>query len=210
MALSITGQQVEVVVRQFLANKGFGLSPPLTRGQTGPDILARKSPEVLAIECIGFQDVPPLRSKQFYEAFFRAISRLRDGATQCIMALPVRFGNGMDRRARHYGMAWQRIANIFPELRIWLVNTKTGEVEQHTWGDWPASTLNPRSKADRRQWLPRPETIGDLVRQLLQKNHNISNEEARSAVLKRFPKSKFNKTHLAWYKSQFKRSAATS
>ena len=208
--LSVTGEQVEAVVRQSLADTGYMLSPLLRRGETGPDVLARKGLEVLAIECIGFQEVPPLRSKQFYEAFFRAISRLRDGATQCIMALPVRFGRGMNQRARQYGIAWQRLAQSFPELRIWLVNTETGEVERHAWSDWPASATNPKGKAQRRQWSPRPGTIGDLIRRLLQENPNITSEDARSAVLAQFPQSKFNKTHLAWYKSQFRRSAANS
>lgn len=89
------------------------------------------------MECIGFQDNPPLRSKQFYEAFSRAISRIADGADWCVMALPERFGRGMDQRARHYGEAWQRIGRAFSELEIWLVDMERATYERCRWNGWP-------------------------------------------------------------------------
>ena len=146
MALSVTGAQVESVLRRLLPQQGYVLhNLPRGRGETGADIIAKKHGRITAIECIGFQEVPPLRSKQFYEAFFRAVSRLNDGAHECIMALPMRFGRGMNRRARHYGVAWKRIAEAFPELQIWLVDTDRWAYEAHHWGDWPfEASTSPR------------------------------------------------------------------
>jgi hypothetical protein len=103
----------------------------------GADILADRDGVLTAVECIGFQENPPLRSKQFYEAFFRAISRLGQGAHRCVMALPKRFGRGMEQRARQYGEAWARIGKAFPELEIWLVDINNLSYERRRWNDWP-------------------------------------------------------------------------
>jgi hypothetical protein len=137
MALSVTGKQVESVLRKLLLRQKYKLlNKPRTQGETGADIIAEKSSMKIFIECIGFQEVPPLRSKQFYEVFFRAISRLKNGATRCILALPIRFKEGMDQRAKHYGEAWKRIGNAFPELEIWFVNVAEEVCEEHKWNDW--------------------------------------------------------------------------
>ena len=138
MALSETGEQVESVLRRLLSQRGYELlNNPRAHGETGADIIARKGGVQLFIECIGFQEVAPLRSKQFYEVFFRAISRLKDGATRCVIALPVRFKRGMNQRANHYGEAWKRIGDAFPELEIWFVNVKGNTDEEHKWNYWP-------------------------------------------------------------------------
>jgi len=140
MALSVKGEQVESVLRKLLPQRGYKLlNKPRTRGETGADIIAQKSGMEVFIECIGFQKVPPVRSKQFYEGFFRAISRLKNGATRCVLALPIRFKDGMDRRAKHYGEAWKRIGNAFPELEIWFVDIKQNVYEEHKWNNWPTS-----------------------------------------------------------------------
>ena len=202
MALTVTGDQVEAVLRKLLPKEGYVLkNPPRSRGETGADIIAKKDGRITAIECIGFQEVPPLRSKQFYEAFFRAISRLKDGASKCVMALPQRFGRGMDRRAHHYGIAWNRIAEAFPELEIWLVDTDDSKCVRTKWGEWP--TRKPKSGLA--TWNPRKGTIGRLVLEALRKNLNVSYAEMRRQVLGRFPTSKFNKSHFAWYRWQIRK-----
>jgi hypothetical protein len=138
MALTVTADQVEDVLRAILPEQGYKLrNPPRRKGETGADIIAEKEGRIASIECIGFQANPPLRSKQFYEAFFRAISRLSVGAHLCVMALPARFGDGLNQRARQYGAAWERIAKAFPELRIWLVYVERKTFEEHFWSDWP-------------------------------------------------------------------------
>jgi hypothetical protein len=138
MALSVTGGQVETVVRKLLSSQGYKLNKPLGNGETGADIIAERSNIKIFIECIGFQEVAPLRSKQFYEVFFRAISRLKDGAARCVMALPIRFKDGINQRAEHYGKAWKRIGEAFPELEIWFINITEEVCEEYKWNDWPS------------------------------------------------------------------------
>ena len=53
------------------------------------------------------------------------------------MTLPIRFGRGMNQRACHYGKAWKRIGDAFPELEIWLINIEKNKYETHKWNDWP-------------------------------------------------------------------------
>lgn len=137
MALSEKSEQVESVLRRLLSQRGYELlNKPRAHGETGADIIAKKGRVRVFIECIGFQENPPLRSKQFYECFFRAISRLKDGATRCVLALPTRFNKGRKRRAKQYGEAWKRIGNAFPELEIWSVNVTEEVCEEHKWNDW--------------------------------------------------------------------------
>jgi Holliday junction resolvase-like predicted endonuclease len=138
MALSVTGEQIESILRKLLPQRGYKLlNKPRTQGEIGADIIVKKNNEVVFIECIGFQKVAPLRSKQFYEIFFRAISRLKDRATKCVLALPMRFKRGMNQRAKHYGEAWKRIGDAFPELEIWFVDAIEEVCEEHKWNDWP-------------------------------------------------------------------------
>ncbi|MHC4169070.1 MAG: DUF5655 domain-containing protein [Planctomycetota bacterium] len=142
MALSEKGEQVESVLRKLLPRQGYKLlNDPRKQGETGADIIAQKGRVRVFIECIGFQENPPLRSKQFYEGFFRAISWLKDGATRCALALPARFNRGSKQRAKQYGEAWKRIGNAFPELEIWPVNVKGSTYEEHKWNNWPADSL---------------------------------------------------------------------
>ena len=136
MALSVTGQEVESVLRKSLCQQGYEIqNPPRESGETGADIIAHKEGIHIFIECIGFQEHPPTRSKQFYEAFFRAISRLKEGAHRCVIAVPARFKRGMGARTKQYGKAWRRIGMAFPELEIWFVETEKNTHESHKWND---------------------------------------------------------------------------
>jgi hypothetical protein len=137
MALSITSQEVESVVRTILTKEGYTLTETRKNGENGCDARATTNQHHLDIECIGFQDRPPMRSKQFYEVFFRAISRIKDGCQKCAIALPVRFDKGLSTRARHYGESWNRIGTVFPELEIWLVDTEAITLERFPWNHWP-------------------------------------------------------------------------
>lgn len=112
-------KDVEKALRYFLQDNGYKLEIPERKfGETGVDIIASKDGEKWHIEVIGFKESPPARSKDFYEVFFRAISRLKDGAGHIVIALPDRFRNGLPQRVRQYGIGWQRIGNAFPELEI--------------------------------------------------------------------------------------------
>jgi hypothetical protein len=136
MAALVTGKEVETVVRTVLAREGYKTSGERGYGETGTDIIAERKDELLHIEAIAFKSSPPARAKDFYEAFFRAVSRLDDGVTGCVIALPSRFGMGLTQRAKAIGPAWRRIGKAFPELKIWLVDTSGGSLERTEWSSW--------------------------------------------------------------------------
>jgi hypothetical protein len=132
----VTNQATESTLRSLLEDEGFTLSTARNNGETGVDILATRKRTKLFIEVIGHKSSPPARSKDFYESFFRAISRIKDGAQKCVIALPSLAGRGLPARARHYGDAWTRIGTSFPELQIWLVDTTNSTYTKTQWNDW--------------------------------------------------------------------------
>lgn len=132
----ISNKQTEAALRTVLEAEGYALSAERSKGETGTDVVASRGGERIHIEVIGFKSNPPTRSLDFSQVFFRAVSRLNLGATACVMALPARFGRGLPRRVSQYTVAWERIANAFPELQIWLVDTDAGAIERTSWSDW--------------------------------------------------------------------------
>ena len=136
MPAIVTSAQIEEVLRPALRDEGYELSAPLQHGQTGTDIIAKKGDEVIHIEAIAYKSSGPARAKDFYESFFRAVSRLDRGATRCVIAQPSRARMGLPARARNMGQAWDRIAKVFPELEIWLIDPEARTVERTRWGDW--------------------------------------------------------------------------
>ena len=132
-----TNEQIETCLRECLKREGFLLSRRRGMGETGVDIVAAKDEEEYYIEVIGFKKSPPQRTKDFCVAFFGAISRLKDGARDIVIALPERFGNGLHQRANHYGDGWERIGKAFPELQIWLVSCKEPySYKKMNWNIW--------------------------------------------------------------------------
>jgi len=141
MANSVNQKQVEAIVRRKLTAEGYHLNPWRKNGETGADIIARKPGSSIAVECIGFQNNPPSRSKVFYEAFFRAISRLHGEINEVVIALPLRFKDGLPQRAKQHGDGWDKIGKTFPELKFWLVDVKRKEIaEKQPWGYWKGCT----------------------------------------------------------------------
>jgi hypothetical protein len=136
MAALVSSKEVETVVRTALSREGFKTSVERGHGETGTDIIAEKGDELLHIEAIAFKSSPPARAKDFYEVFFRAVSRLDDGVTACVSALPSRFGMGLPQRAKAIGRAWRRIGSAFPQLKIWLVDTSDGSIVRTEWNSW--------------------------------------------------------------------------
>jgi hypothetical protein len=132
----ISSKEVERVVRNELLNQGYEISKERGHGETGADLIARRKGEKLCVEAIAFKQPAPARSKDFYEVFFRAVSRLKDDATLCVIALPSRFGMGLKQRAKAIGPAWCRIGESFPELEIWLVNTTEDSIDRNDWNSW--------------------------------------------------------------------------
>lgn len=126
-------EEAENTLRQILSKEGYKLSPCKENGETGVDIIAIKIGEELFIEVIGCKKSNPARSRDFFEVFFRAISRIKDGAETCVIALPNQFKVGMPQRFDNYKDAWVRIGNAFPELKIWFIyRTK---IEKHNWNE---------------------------------------------------------------------------
>lgn len=136
MAALVTSSKVENVVRTYLNERGYSVSRARTHGETGSDIEARKGGLCIFVEAIAFKSSPPARAKDFYEAFFRAVSRLHLDRCRIIIALPSRFGRGLPQRARAIGVAWQRIGDAFPELEIWLVDTDHERIKETKWNEW--------------------------------------------------------------------------
>lgn len=136
MAALVSSGQVKSVVRAELERRGYALSAERGFGETGTDIIAQRNNEALHIEAIAFKKSPPARAKDFYESFFRAVSRLDAKATRCIIALPSRFRMGLPQRAKAIGPAWRRIGNAFPELEIWLVDVSLHVIKETKWNSW--------------------------------------------------------------------------
>jgi hypothetical protein len=132
----VASSQIEEVLREVLAAEGYSVSPQRGHGETGVDILAEKGQTRYYIEAISHKSSPPARSKDFFEAFFRAVSRLDDGAEHCVVAVSHLTARGLPDRARQYRIACRRISEAFPELAIWTVNTETRSVARTTWLHW--------------------------------------------------------------------------
>jgi hypothetical protein len=133
MAALISAKDVETVLRAALTREGYEISKQRGCGETGTDIIAHRGSENLHIEAVAFKQSPPARAKDFYEVFFRAVSRLQNAATLCVIALPSRFGMGLAQRAKAIGPAWCRSGDSFPELKIWLVDTIEGSIKRTDW-----------------------------------------------------------------------------
>lgn len=50
--------------------------------------------------------------------------------------------------------------------------------------------------------FPKAGTIGNMVLTALAGNKDLKTEDISKKILKKFPESKFNSAHLAWYKHQ--------
>jgi|SRR5271154_1140456 len=136
MTAHVTASEVEEVVRKSLVSEGYVLSPNRVHGEGGADIIAVKGSEKIFIEAIAWKSSGPARAKDFYEVFFRAVARLKDGATKCVIALSSRALAGFAQRTAYMGVAWNRIGTAFPELETWLVNVEEKTVEKTKWNSW--------------------------------------------------------------------------
>jgi hypothetical protein len=126
----------ERCLRETLQSEGYKLSPNRQFGETGVDVIASRGDDIFHIEVIGYKSSGPARAKDFYESFFRAVSRLKDGAKRCVIAMPNFAKRGLPTRARQYGEAWIRIGKAFPELEIWLIDVENKTIERSSWNQW--------------------------------------------------------------------------
>jgi Fatty acid desaturase len=142
----VSSAKVEAALRARLRAEGYKLNATRANGETGVDVLATRRGRSIHIEVIAFKSTAPARSKDFQQSFFRAVSRIKDGASRCAIALPERWGNGLPARAKQYGVAWKRIGDAFPELEIWLVDAVTGYYQLEKWNHWLSNNLLDRTR----------------------------------------------------------------
>jgi len=136
MASKVKNEDVEKCLRELLKSEGYELNKSRTYGETGVDILAKKEGETFYIEVIGYKSSGPARARDFYEIFFRAISRLNDGAPNCVISMPKQAEIGLPQRARQYRVAWERIGKAIPELKIWLIDIENKTYKRTHWNEW--------------------------------------------------------------------------
>jgi hypothetical protein len=140
----MTNAETETNLRAFLLSRGYTLSDPLTiNGATGPDLIAERDGLKTYIEIIGYKPSGSARSRDFYEAFFRCVSRLRLGADHIVLACPCHFRNGLLERIRNLGDAWLRLGSAFPELELWFVYPRPTKLSAAAWNSWGNEYLYP-------------------------------------------------------------------
>lgn len=132
----VKNEDAEKCLREILKSEGYELNKSRTHGETGVDILAKKEGKTIYIEVIGFKSAGSTRARDFYEIFFRAISRLNEDATDCVIAMPKQFEIGLPQRAKQYYVSWERIGKAFPELKIWLIDIEKKTYKRTDWGEW--------------------------------------------------------------------------
>ncbi len=114
---------------------GYSLNPERKYGENGADIIAKKDGDELVFEVIGYKNKGPARSKDFFEIFFRGISRLNLGAKKILLAMPVKFKSGLNQRVENYRVAWKRIGDAFPELEICLIDCEKEKYHREKWNN---------------------------------------------------------------------------
>lgn len=134
--MPVSNSAVEDCLRSCLKKEGYSLNPRRALGEQGVDILAQKGDEAFHIEVIGYKPQGPMRAKDFFEAFFKSVARLDQGATHCVIAQASNAKVGLPARAAQRRTAWLRIARAFPELELWFVDTNAGSYERTAWRDW--------------------------------------------------------------------------
>ena len=134
--MPVANSEVENCLRKCLAAEGYELSARRAFGEQGVDIEATKGAEVVHIEVIGYKSAAPMRAKDFFEAVFKSLARLDQGAKHCVVAQASNAKVGLPARAAQRRTAWLRIADAFPELELWFVDVTAGRYERTTWKDW--------------------------------------------------------------------------
>lgn len=130
----VTAGEVEEVIRKHLGELECKMSSVKKWGETGADIIATRDESTWYIEVIGFHSNKSVRSRKFYEAFFRVISRDRNNPNDfLIIGLPMRFRDGMRQRRDQYPIAWDKLGKAFPNVQIWYVDTLRKTVEEYPW-----------------------------------------------------------------------------
>ena len=124
-------------LRELLIKEGYKLRNKIGLFKLGPDIKATKDNENWYIEVIGSEGSGLERVKDFYEAFFKSLSRLNNkDCNHCIIAIPESLRKFLYIRARIYKVAWERISKVFPEFEIWIVDIENKKYQRTSWAYW--------------------------------------------------------------------------
>ena len=137
MLIKTTNTEIENCLRKLLIKEGYKLRNRSGLFKLGPDIKATKDNENWYIEVIGSEGSGLERVKDFYEAFFKSLSRLNNkDCNHCIIAIPESLRKFLYIRARIYKVAWERIARVFSEFEIWIVDIENNKYQTTSWDYW--------------------------------------------------------------------------
>ena len=137
MSAVTSNNEIENFLRNILKEEGYKIKGKKGLAMLGPDIKATKDKEVFYIEIAGSDATGLEITNDFYEAFFKAVSRLNNkDCKHCIIAMPESLRKMLHIRAKIYKVAWERIAKVFPELEIWLVDIKNKKYLKTAWISW--------------------------------------------------------------------------
>jgi hypothetical protein len=129
--------EIENCLRDILKDEGYKLSSKTGLARLSSDIKAAKDGEVFYIEIAGSETSRLESTKEFYEAFFQAVSRLNNkDCKHCIIAMPESSRKLLPIRAKIFKVAWERISTVFPELQIWLVDVQNKQYQKTSWISW--------------------------------------------------------------------------
>ena len=133
----VHADELDGIVREHLRNEGYQLlRPKKPVGAGGADIVALKGDEQICIEVISYKLSGQARARDFFQAFWQAISRLEDPRTRrCVIALDYQSKGGLPARVDLHREGWKRIGEAFPELEIWFVNREVRTIEKHRWSE---------------------------------------------------------------------------
>jgi len=130
----VTKTEVENCLKELLAKEGYELHDRGFLAKLSSDIKATKDNESWYVEVLGYGTSGRERVGDFYRAFFQSISRLNNEDCKHIaIAMPESSRKIMHIRAKVYEKAWERIAKVFPELEIWLVDVENKKYQKTTW-----------------------------------------------------------------------------
>ncbi|OPL17547.1 MAG: hypothetical protein AVO38_00775 [delta proteobacterium ML8_D] len=130
----VTKIEIENCLRELLREEGYTLDNRDFLSKLSSDIKATKDNESWYIEVLGYGTSGRKRVEDFYRAFFQSVSRLNnEDCGHIVIAMAESSRKILHIRAKVYEIAWERIAKVFPELEIWLVDVERKKYQRTSW-----------------------------------------------------------------------------
>ena len=137
MSTSKTNSEMENVLRDLLKDEGYKLTKRTGLEKLSSDIKVSLDDGGLYIEIIENEEPGVKKNIDFYQAFFKALSRLNNkNCKHIIIAMLESSRKNLPIRAKIHKVAWKRIAEAFTELEIWLVDTVNKKYQKTSWIYW--------------------------------------------------------------------------